>query len=202
LGRESLLKGILKSHFVLSHRDGYYPLFFPDQVTLFEERGEKWPWKNKGEPMRVGAQIRIVKESVHVALALVTAKEARQLLEPPRLAWAKKPGYRLTLLIAEEQAEVIQLLLNPLANWNDSYCQQKKTYREWRAALRGLTPEQEHYRSHIERVLKWAELDNAQESGERYDLVMRAFSEPDFQPELLTLSIVSFKLHRSSPTPG
>lgn len=201
-GRESLIKGLLKTHFVLSHQDGYYPLFFADQVALFEERGEKWPWKSKDGPMRVGAQIRIVKDAVHVALALATPKEARQLLEPPQLSWAKRTGYRLTLLIAKDHAEVIPLLLNPMANWNDSYCQQKKTYREWRAALRALLPEQEHYRHHIERVLKWAEKDNAQESTERYDLVVRAFPEPGFQPELLTLSIVSFKLLESVPTTG
>lgn len=200
LGREALIKGLLKTHFILANREGYYPLFFADQVAFFEERGVHWPWQGKEGPVRVSAQIRIVKdpeheqESVHVGLALATPREARPLLEPARIAWAKRPGYRLTLLVAEEQAEPIRAIFNPLTDWHDPYLQQQKTYREWRAILRGLAPEQERYRHHIERVLKWIEMDGTQESAERHDLVMRAFPEPGLQPEMLTLFLGPMQL--------
>jgi hypothetical protein len=62
LGREALVKGLLKTHFVLANPEGYYPLFFADQVAFFEERGEKWPWQGKEGPVRVSAQIRIVED--------------------------------------------------------------------------------------------------------------------------------------------
>ena len=46
-------------------------------------------------------------------------------------------------------------------------------------------PAEQRYRSHIERVLKWIEKDGAQDSAERYDLVIRAFPAPGFQPEVM-----------------
>lgn len=198
LGRDGLFKGLLKTHFVIAHPDGYYPLYFQDQLALFEKQGAKWPWRNKEEPTRVSALIRLKEDEVHVALALGSPREARQLLEPSLLLWLKRPGYRLSLLIAEEQLEVIQKLLDPqIANWQDPYSQQKKTYREWKALLKCLPAEQEHYRPHIERVLKWAEMENAQESAGRYDLILRAFSQVGYKPDLHTLSITSFKLLES-----
>ncbi len=187
MGRETLMKGLLKAQFVLTHREGYYPLFFADQVALFEERGEKWPWQGREGPNRVSVLIRQVEEAVHVALALATPRETQQALAPPCLAWAKRPGYRLTLLVTEERAEFIQAILNPLTDWQDPYYQQQKTYREWRACLRGLAPEEERYRHHIERVLKWIEMDGTQASAERHDLVIRAFPEQGYQPEVMTL---------------
>lgn len=200
LGREALVKGLLKTHFVLANPEGYYPLFFADQVAFFEERGEKWPWQGKEGPVRVSAQIRIVEDPpeekgrVHVGLAVATLREARPLLEPQRMVWAKRPGYRLTLLATEEQLAGIRAIFNPLTDWHDPYLQQQKTYREWRAILRGLAPEEERYRHHIERVLKWVEMDGTQESAERHDLVMRAFPEPSQQPEMLTLFLGPIQL--------
>ncbi len=184
-GRDAIIKGLLKTEFMLTRPEGVYPLFFANQVSEFEKGGEPWPWQGKEEPLRVSALLCVLKNTRHVGLAITTPREARQWLEPSKLNWAKRPGYRLTLLLTEEGANFIQDILNPMTDFNDPFYQKQKTYQEWRAILRGLAPEKERYRHHIERVLRWIELDGEQESAERYDLVMRAFPEPGYQPEIM-----------------
>lgn len=186
-GRDGLIKGLLKTQFALTHRDGYYPLFFADQVTLFEEHGARWPWPGKEGPLRVGVLMRIADDTVHLALALSNPREIEQLLENAarRFRFAEQPGYRFSVLVTEELADFVEACFNPIQDWNDPYYHQKKTYREWRACLRGLAPAEQRYRPHIERVLKWIEKDGAQDSAERYDLVIRAFPAQGFQPEVM-----------------
>jgi len=194
LTRDALLKGLLKTHFILTHPEFYYPLFFNDQVIVFERKGEKWPWQGREGPLRVGALISEIGEQIQVALALTQAREAQQYL-PPCLPLAKNPGYRLTLLVTPAMAEFIESLLNPVMDWNDPFFQQQKTYREWKGILHGLTPaEADRYRHHIERVLKWIELDDAENSGERYDLILRAFSEQEAKPDVMTLELGPMQL--------
>ncbi len=185
--RDALIKGLLKTHFVLTHPEVQYPLFFTEQVIVFERAGEPWPWQGKEGPLRVGALISESGKRVQVALALTKAREAQQFL-PPSLPLAKNPRYRLILLVTQEMAEFIESLLHPTTDWNDPFFQQQKTYREWKGVLHGLTPtEADRYRHHIERVLKWIEMDEAENSGERYDLVLRAFSELEAMPDIVTL---------------
>ena len=189
LTRDALLKGLLKTHFILTHPDCYYPLFFTDQVIVFERNGEKWPWQGKEGPLRVGALISEMENRVQVALALTQAREAQHYL-PPCLPLAQTPGYRLTLLVTPAIAKFIESLLNPVTDWNDPFFQQQKTYREWKGILHGLTPaEADRYRHHIERVLKWIELDDAENSGERYDLILRAFAEQEAKPDIMLLGV-------------
>ena len=192
--RDALLKGLLKTHFFLTYPDAEYPLFFNDQVIMFERKGEKWPWQGKEGPLRVGALIGKIGERVQVALALTQAREAQQAL-PPSLPLAKNPDYRLTLLVTAAMADYIESLLNPVTDWNDPFFQQQKTYREWKGILHGLTPtEADRYRHHIERVLKWIELDDAENSGERYDLILRAFAEQEAKPDVMTLELGPMQL--------
>jgi hypothetical protein len=71
--------------------------------------------------------------------------------------------------------------------------------------LHGLTPtEADRYRHHIERVLKWIEMDEAENSGERYDLVLRAFSELEAQPDVMTVELgpMQWLIPKERPTPG
>ena len=200
-GRDGLIKGLLKTQFALTHRDGYYPLFFADQVTLFEEHGAAWPWPGKEGPLRVGILMRIADDTVHIALALSNAREIEQLLENPtyRFRFAEQPGYQLTVLVTEELADFVQACFNPIQDWNDPYFYQQKTYREWRACLRGLAPTEQRYRPHIERVLKWIEKDGAQNSAERHDLVLRAFPKQGFQPEVMKVWIGQMQVAEEAP---
>lgn len=178
-------QGAPQTEFMLTRPEGVYPLLFANQVSEFEKGGEPWPWQGKEEPLRRSALLCVIKETRHVGLAITTPREARQWLEPSKLNWAKRPGYQLTLLITDEGAQFIQDILNPMTDFNDPFYQKQKTYQEWRAILRGLAPEKERYRHHIERVLRWIELDGEQESAERYDSVMRALPEPGYQPEIM-----------------
>ena len=202
--RDALIKGLLKTHFVLTHPEVQYPLFFTEQVIAFERQGEPWPWQGKEGPLRVGALIGTLGEQIQVALALAKAREAQQYV-PPSLPLAKNPRYRLTLLVTQNMAEFIESLLHPTTDWNDPFFQQQKTYREWKGVLHGLTPtEADRYRHHIERVLKWIEMDEAENSGERYDLVLRAFSELEAQPDVMTMELgpIQWLIPKERLTPG
>ena len=69
--------------------------------------------------------------------------------------------------------------------------------------MRGLAPEEERYRHHIDRVLQWIEMDGVQESTERYDLVMRAFPETGWQPDIMTLCLGPMQLlGKTTKTPA
>jgi hypothetical protein len=87
---DALIKGLLKTHFVLTHPEVQYPLFFTEQVIAFERQGEPWPWQGKEGPLRVGALIGTLGEQIQVALALAKAREAQQYV-PPSLPLAKNP---------------------------------------------------------------------------------------------------------------
>jgi hypothetical protein len=191
---DALLKGLLKAEFVLTYPEGYYPLFFADQVGLFERYGARFPWP-PGGPSRTCLLLSEGENTIHVALILTVAREAGRLLKEAerRLSFLNHPPYRLTLVIPAGFGSIIEILTSPLVTTTDPYCRRQRTYREWKARLHGLSPAEERYRRYIEALLARIEEEGKQDSAERYDLVVRAYPATRFTPDVMTVPVHGFK---------